>query len=89
LNSRCRELVIKLQAYFERASQNGGPLLPVTQVTERVSQALGISTKTVYNINNEKFGASGSEANVLRTPKKKRRQNYRLLCVLILLMLMQ
>lgn len=74
LNSQCRELVIKLQAYFERESQNGGPLLPVTQVKERVSQALGISTKTVYNINNEKFGASGSEENVLRTPKKKRRQ---------------
>ncbi|CAK1583365.1 unnamed protein product [Parnassius mnemosyne] len=74
LNSQCRELVLKLQDYFERESQNGGPFIPVTQVKYRVSQALGIGAKTLYNINKEKFGASGSEDNVLRTPKKKRRQ---------------
>lgn len=73
LKSDFRELVIKLQDYFERENQNGGPLIPVAQVQERVAQALGISKRTVTNINKQKFGSSGSEDNVLQTPKKKRR----------------
>lgn len=73
LKSGARELIIKLQDYFERERQNGGPLVPVEQVQERVSQALGVSKRTITNINKEKFGSTGMEDNILRTPKKKRR----------------
>ncbi|CAK1592770.1 unnamed protein product [Parnassius mnemosyne] len=47
LKNGARELIIKLQDYFERERQNGGPLLPVEQVQERVSQALGVSKRTI------------------------------------------
>lgn len=72
ISGECRELVIKVQDYFERECQNGGPLLPVSQVQLRLSQALGISVKTISRINKEKFGASGSEENVLKTPVRRR-----------------
>lgn len=72
LKSGAHELIIKLQDYFERERQNGGPLVPVEQVQERVSQALGVSKRTITNINKEKFGSTGMEDIILRTPKKKR-----------------
>lgn len=36
---------MKLHEYFERESQNDGLLLPVTQVQDRVADALGIGKK--------------------------------------------
>lgn len=38
-----------------------------------MSQALGVSKRTITNINKEKFGSSGMEDNILRAPKKKRK----------------
>lgn len=73
INSRSREMVVKLTEYFERESVNGGPLLPVTQVQNRVAEALGIAQKTIRTILKEKYGPSGTEENVLRTPKKRRK----------------
>ncbi|KAL0829818.1 hypothetical protein ABMA28_003301 [Loxostege sticticalis] len=61
LNSQSRELIIKLHNYFEREYQNGGPLIPINRVQDRVADALGISRQTVSKINKEKFGPSGSE----------------------------
>lgn len=75
LNSQSRELVIKLQSYFEREYQNGGPLIPLNRVQDRVADALEISRKTVSKINKEKFGPSGSEENKLHTPRKKWRKS--------------
>lgn len=72
LKSQARELVIKVRNYFEAEYQNGGPLLPLSQVRERVAAALGISGPTVSKITTEAYGTSGMQANKLRTPKKKR-----------------
>lgn len=73
LNSQSRELIVKLHDYFQRESQNGGPLLPVAQVQNRVGDALGIGLKTIRTILKEKYGPSGSEDNVLRTPKRRKK----------------
>lgn len=73
INSQSRELVVKLSEYFERESVNGGPLLPVTQVQNRVAEALGIGKKTVRTILKEKCGPSGTENNVLSTPKMRKK----------------
>ncbi|RVE47858.1 hypothetical protein evm_007489 [Chilo suppressalis] len=73
LNSQARELVVKLHEYFERECQNGGALLPVTQVRDRVAEALSIGSRTVGKILSEKYGPSGSDSNVLHTPKKRKR----------------
>ncbi|CAH2238480.1 jg14089 [Pararge aegeria aegeria] len=73
INSQSRALVVKLAEYFERESVNGGPLLPVTQVQDRVAEALGIGKKTIRNILKEKYGPSGTEENVLHTPKRRKK----------------
>ncbi|RVE41290.1 hypothetical protein evm_014060 [Chilo suppressalis] len=73
LNSQAPELVVKLHEYFERECQNDGTLLPVTQVRDRVGEALGIGSRTVGKILSEKYGPSGSDSNVLHTPKKRNR----------------
>lgn len=69
LKSQSREMVVKLRDYFERERQNGGPLIPVENVIERVAQALGIGTSTVSRITKEKFGSVGTEEKKLSTPK--------------------
>lgn len=68
LEKRAREFVVFLRDYFEREQQNGGPLLPLTRVVERVSDALKIGTNTVCRITREKYGKSGMEDNELKTP---------------------
>ncbi|KAL0821583.1 hypothetical protein ABMA28_005035 [Loxostege sticticalis] len=60
LNSQSRELIIKLQNNFEREYQNGGPLIPINRVQDRVD-AIRISRQTV-------------EENKLHTPRKKWRK---------------
>lgn len=74
LNSETREFVIRLRDYFERESQNGGPLLPLSQVRQRVADALGIGLATVTRISTEKYGKEGDEENKLSSPNKKRRR---------------
>lgn len=61
LNSQARELVMKLHNYFERESQYDGPLLLVTQVVDRVSEALAIDKRTVSKIVTEKYSYSGKQ----------------------------
>lgn len=79
LNSQCREFVIRLREYFERENQNGGPLLPVEKVCDRVADALGIGHATVIRISKEKYGESSTtalaevEGKKLTTPNKKRK----------------
>lgn len=73
LNSQSREIVIRVRNYFEREAQNGGPILPVTSVLDRVADALDISKKTIIKITKEKLGETGMEDNVLHSPKKKKR----------------
>ncbi|CAG9134593.1 unnamed protein product [Plutella xylostella] len=73
IQSQSRELIVKLHDYFERESLNGGPLVPVAQVHDRIIDALGIGTKTIRKVLKEKYGPSGSEDNVLRTPKKRKK----------------
>lgn len=72
LNSQAREMVIKLRGYFERERMNGGPLLPVDNVVERVAKALGIGVATVSRITKEKYGESSIEEHKLSTPKKRK-----------------
>ncbi|KAJ0181725.1 hypothetical protein K1T71_002447 [Dendrolimus kikuchii] len=72
LRSQAREFVVRLQDYFEREYQNGDPLLPLSQVTKRVSATLGISRKTVSRISKEKHGTDLTEDNKLKSPLKKK-----------------
>lgn len=80
LTTECRQFVIRLRDYFERESQNNGPLLPVSHVRQRVSDALGISLCTVTQITKEIYGASSSapdqDCEIVEkktsTPNKKR-----------------
>ncbi|CAH0726623.1 unnamed protein product, partial [Brenthis ino] len=72
LNSETREFVVRLRDYFAREQQNGGPLLPLDNVRDRVADALGIGKATVSRITKEKFGESSMEENKLSTPKKKK-----------------
>lgn len=73
LKRQSRELVLKLHDYFEQENQNGGPLIPISQVRNRVAAALGISLSSVTKITTEAYGKSGLENNKLSTPKSKRR----------------
>jgi hypothetical protein len=74
LVGQAREFVIYLRDYFERELQNDGPLLPVTQVVERVAAALHIGRNTVSRITREKFGKDGMSENVLCTPNQIRKK---------------
>lgn len=78
LKSESREFVIRLREYFERENQNGGPLLPLEQVCNRVADALGIGRATVARITKEKYGESSTEMEaediLLSTPNKKRKR---------------
>ncbi|XP_045493402.1 uncharacterized protein LOC123692673 [Colias croceus] len=73
LKGQSRQLVLKLCDFFEKENQNGGPLIPFSQVRNRVSVALGISLPTVTKITNDAYGRSGLERNKPSTPKRKRR----------------
>lgn len=42
LNSQSREFVIRLREYFERENQNGGPLLPMEKVCDRLQMLLAL-----------------------------------------------
>lgn len=72
LNSQSREQIVRLRSYFERERQNGGPLLPVEEVCNRVADALDVSKRTIIRVTKEKLGGSGMEENKLSTPNKKR-----------------
>ncbi|KAK5650056.1 hypothetical protein RI129_001085 [Pyrocoelia pectoralis] len=52
LNSTAKKLVASLINYFEKERDNGGPLLPLQAVRERVAQALNVSSSTVSAISN-------------------------------------
>ena len=72
LGSQAREFVVRLRDYFERERENGGTLLPVSNVLDRVADALDIGRNTVSRITREKYGAHDTEENKLSTPNKKR-----------------
>lgn len=72
LGSQARELVIRLRDYFERERENGGMLLSVSNVLDRVASALDIGRNTVSRITREKYGESTSKEKKLSTPNKKR-----------------
>ncbi|KAF5276978.1 hypothetical protein FQR65_LT16102 [Abscondita terminalis] len=46
-------MVINLLAYFEQEKDNGGPLIPLTCVQERVATALGISIASVKRVKSD------------------------------------
>lgn len=50
-----REFVVRLRDYFAREQQNGGPLLPLENVRDRVADALGIGKATVSRITKKKI----------------------------------
>ncbi|KAK4872331.1 hypothetical protein RN001_014360 [Aquatica leii] len=67
LRSQSRQMVVNLLAYFQQEKDNGGPLIPLTSVQERVSTALGVSLASVKRIKSEhKLNP------VLSSPGKKR-----------------
>lgn len=47
--------------------------MPIENVIARVAEALDIGKASVKRITKEKFGATGTDENVLSTPKKRRR----------------
>jgi hypothetical protein len=50
LRKQSKELVSALISYFERERDNGGPLLPLSAVRERVANALQLSLSSVNRI---------------------------------------
>ncbi|CAH2010302.1 unnamed protein product [Acanthoscelides obtectus] len=68
LSSQSQGLVLSLLNYFQQEKDNGGPLLPLLAVQERVAQALSISLSTITRIQRR----LSSNDNVLRSPGKKR-----------------
>ncbi|CAH2006315.1 unnamed protein product [Acanthoscelides obtectus] len=50
LSSQSQGLVLSLLNYFQQEKDNGGPLLPLLAVQERVAQALSISLSTITRI---------------------------------------
>ncbi|KAK5650260.1 hypothetical protein RI129_001289 [Pyrocoelia pectoralis] len=52
INSTAKKLIASLIDYFEKERDNGGPLLPLQAVRERVAQALNVSSSTVSTISN-------------------------------------
>lgn len=71
LEGQTREMVMRVRNYFEAVCQNGGPLLPQSQVRERIAAALGISSPTVSKIATEAYCTSCMQENRLHTPEKK------------------
>lgn len=67
LNGQTRQFVILLRDYFKREHENGGTLLPVSQVVERVADAFNISRRTVSRICKEQYEPKLS-------PKKRNRK---------------
>lgn len=55
IDGESRELVISLRNYFERECQNDGPLLPISQVSDRVAEAFGIGRSTDINSGSRDF----------------------------------
>lgn len=68
-----RQLVLQLHDCFEQENQNGSPLIPISQVRNRVAATLVISLTTVTKITNKEYGKIGLEQNKPFTPKIKRR----------------
>ncbi|XP_026740220.1 uncharacterized protein LOC113502754 [Trichoplusia ni] len=64
LDSQSRELVIRLRDYFERERTNGGPLISIDRVVDRVAAALDIGRNTVSRITKEKFGETESAKDI-------------------------
>lgn len=66
--------MLHMVRYFEREKANGGPLINVNQVVQRVADACNISARTVVNIRKEGKSAekSANGKPILRTPGKKR-----------------
>lgn len=74
LKSQSRELVYNLRCYFEEERDNGGPLLPLSKVVERVAAALKIGATSVIKITKEKCAGDPQvpTAAALSTPGKTR-----------------
>ncbi|KAF5278250.1 hypothetical protein FQR65_LT15739 [Abscondita terminalis] len=72
LNSQSQMFVIKLLQYFEHEKENGGPLISVLSVQQRVSDTLSVSLRTVQNVK-KKY----NENPILRTPNKSRNKRKR------------
>lgn len=71
--SQSREFIYRLREYFEKERDNGGPLLPVTKVVDRVCDALKVGKTTVKSVTKEKCPLDfNTPSEVLRTPGKQR-----------------
>lgn len=52
-----RRLILKVEEYFKKEKENGGPLLSTVAVQQRTADSCGISRRTLVNIHNlEKDG---------------------------------
>lgn len=65
--------MLQLHDCFEQENQNGSPLIPISQVRNRVAATMVISLTTVTKITNKEYGKIGLEQNKPFTPKIKRR----------------
>ena len=71
--SQSREFIFRLREYFEKGRDNGGPLLPVTRVLDRVCDALKVGKTTVKSVTKEKCPVDfNTPSAVLRTLGKHR-----------------
>ncbi|CAH1108991.1 unnamed protein product [Psylliodes chrysocephalus] len=67
LNSRAKELVGYLIRYFEEERDNGGPLLSINAVRERVTAALNLNISMVNSISQ-----ALKNNHILNSPPKRR-----------------
>lgn len=73
MKSQSRDLVYNLRCYFEEERDNGGPLISVTKVVERVAAALKIGQSSVKKVTREKCPENLHDpTSVLTTPGKLR-----------------
>lgn len=70
-----RKFIVTLVSSFQR-KKNDGPLVPYNKVNQLVSDALGLTSKTVESVTKGKYRQNGNEINVLRSPGKKRTRKF-------------
>lgn len=76
LCKQSKENISSAISYFEAELENGGPLLPLNAVRERVSNALNVHLATVH-----KISAMVKKGQPLTSPKRKRSRTKRIVSV--------
>lgn len=69
LHKQSKKLVLNLIDYFIKERENEGPLIPLQQVHERVSEALNISLRTICRIKHHNNVLTKKRKRIRKKPK--------------------